>query len=331
MPYVKLDTGILQSTIWFERDVRELFITALLMAEPHETQEPLPQLKVDAIETTGFNVPPGWYGFVHAAGIGIIRQAGMERKAGMKALAALGNPDTESRSSDYEGRRLVRVDGGYIVLNYIKYRERDSTTADRSRRWRLRQKELKTSRSDTMSQRRDATLIDSTTVVQRRDATLIDSTAVVQRRDTTQAEAEAKAEAEAEAEAEVQDQNQSILVSSAPSTTKAADDTEFNQIIQAFEQSPVTRGRTTKTDRQTARRLLGKYAVVQITNGILLATCRKIGSDLQNGGRDIVKNLAYFEAAIEEAAADENISENYIEHSVRRFIGKHVAEWKARG
>lgn len=142
MPFVKLDTGILHSTLWFERDARELFITALLMAEPFELQEELPQLKVEAIEPTGFNVPPGWYGFVRAAGIGIIRQSGMNRAAGLKALENLGNPDTESRSSEYEGRRMVRVNGGYIILNYVKYRERDTNAAERMRRFRKRQKEL---------------------------------------------------------------------------------------------------------------------------------------------------------------------------------------------
>src|SRR5271166_6150088 len=133
MPFVKLDTRILHSTLWFERDARELFITALLMAEPREITEPSPQLKVDAIEYTGFEVPPGWYGFVPAAGIGIIRQAGMDRDHGMRALAELGSPDIESRSKDFEGRRLVRVDGGFVVLNFVKYRDRDTTTAVRSK------------------------------------------------------------------------------------------------------------------------------------------------------------------------------------------------------
>ena len=158
MAFVKLDTGILHSTLWFARDCRELFITALLMAEPREITESTPQLKVTAIEPTGFTVPPGWYGFVRAAGIGIIRQAGMARDQGLKALVELGDPDTESRSAEFEGRRLVRVDGGYIVLNYIKYRERDTTARDRQRRWRQRQKEMQPSQSDNITSRRDITL-----------------------------------------------------------------------------------------------------------------------------------------------------------------------------
>lgn len=161
MPFVKLDTGILHSTLWFERNARELFITALLMAEPCEITELTKQLKVDAIEPTGFVIPPGWYGFVRAAGIGIIRQAGMEREVGLQALAQLGDPDIESRSSEFEGRRLVRVDGGFVILNYMKYRDRDATTAERSRRWRQRQKERSSQHSDDVAQRRVATANDT--------------------------------------------------------------------------------------------------------------------------------------------------------------------------
>jgi hypothetical protein len=34
----------------------------------------------------------------------------------------------------------VRIDGGYLVLNFIKYREKDSTLKERQKRWRERQK-----------------------------------------------------------------------------------------------------------------------------------------------------------------------------------------------
>lgn len=136
MAFVKLDCGILNSTLWVERGPRDVFITALLMAEPHEVVEDMPQFEVRSLTKTGFVVPPGWYGFVQAAGPGIVRMAMAEQEPGMAALEKLGAPDLESRSSEFEGRRLVRVDGGYIVLNYMKYREKDATSADRSRRYR---------------------------------------------------------------------------------------------------------------------------------------------------------------------------------------------------
>ena len=140
MAFVKLDCGMLDSTIWIDRDAREVFVTALLMASPVEITEPAAQISVESLEPTGWCVPPGWYGFVAAAGPGIIRRAGVDPVAGLEALKRLGNPEAESRTPDHEGRRMVRVSGGYIILNFIKYREKDATTADRSRRWRERQK-----------------------------------------------------------------------------------------------------------------------------------------------------------------------------------------------
>ena len=151
--YVKMDTGLLDSTLWANKDQRDVFLTALLMASPHELEHPARQLKIDSLEATGFEVPPGWYGFVAAAGSGILRKAIVKQRPGMKALDDLGRPDPESRSTDYEGRRLVRIDGGYIVLNYIKYRDRDYTAAERSQRYRDR---LKGKESPVTASHRDA-------------------------------------------------------------------------------------------------------------------------------------------------------------------------------
>lgn len=136
MAFVKLDKGILTSTLWTDTPAREVFITALLMAEPFELQEPIEALRVRTIEPLGFTVPKGWYGFVHAAGVGIIRAATVEHEAGIKALERLSDPDPESRTPDFEGRRMVRIPGGYLVLNYDRYREKDHSAAERSRRYR---------------------------------------------------------------------------------------------------------------------------------------------------------------------------------------------------
>lgn len=138
MPFVKLDTGILDSTLWVERECREVFITALLLAEPLEVTGPREQLEVRTLEKTGFVVPPGWYGFIRAAGVGILRRALVDIGEGMTALEKLGAPDPESRSAEYGGRRMVRVDGGYILLNYMKYRDRDYSAGDRQDRLRKR-------------------------------------------------------------------------------------------------------------------------------------------------------------------------------------------------
>jgi hypothetical protein len=141
MAFVKLDTGILDSTLWIERDLREVFITALLMAEPYEVTDSVRQLQVDSLETTGFMVPPGWYGLVRAAGLGIVNRAGVQRDQGLEALRRLGSPELESRSQEFDGRRMVRVNGGYLILNYMKYRDKDHTAAERQRRLRERRKQ----------------------------------------------------------------------------------------------------------------------------------------------------------------------------------------------
>lgn len=141
--FVKLDAGMLDSTLWLDLDGRNVFLTALLMAEPHELAEPVPQLHVDSLEPTGWTLPPGWYGLVRAAGPGIVRRSGLRAKRGMEALRRLGEPDPGSRSNDFDGRRLVRVDGGYLVVNFMRYRDRDYSAAERMRKLRERQREQK--------------------------------------------------------------------------------------------------------------------------------------------------------------------------------------------
>lgn len=136
--FVKLDSKILSSTLWFDRDSRDVFITALLMAMPHEIKVPMEQMEVDSFAPTGFVVQPGWYGFIESSGRGIVNRAVMDSDAGISALRRLGSPEEDSKGSDHEGRRLVRVDGGYVVLNFMKYREKDHGNADRCKRWRER-------------------------------------------------------------------------------------------------------------------------------------------------------------------------------------------------
>ena len=154
MAFVKLDCGILNSTLWIDREARELFVTALLMAEPYEVRTPMEQLQVRTLDKTGFVVPPGWYGFVPAAGVGIIRRAGLDLEQGIAALERLGSPELESRTPDFEGRRLVRVDGGFIALNFDKYRQKDHTAAERSRRYReKKQGKFRTPMAKTMAER----------------------------------------------------------------------------------------------------------------------------------------------------------------------------------
>ena len=159
MPFVKLDCGILNSTLWFDKAARDVFVTALLMAEPYQLGEHEPQITVDSLAPTGWSVPPGWYGFIDAAGVAILHRAKVDPEVGIEALRRLGDPEESSRTPEFDGRRLVRVNGGYIVLNYDKYRHRDYTTADRSRRYR----ERKASQRDVTQSHRDITQAEQRT------------------------------------------------------------------------------------------------------------------------------------------------------------------------
>lgn len=150
MAFVKLDTGILDSTLWTDPADSRIFVTALLMAMPREIENPMQQLSVRSLAHTGFVVPPGWYGFIGAAGVGIVRRAHISETEGLPALERLGAEDPASRSSDFGGRRLVRVDGGYIVLNFMNYRDKDHTARQRSQRYRDRKASL---RDDTLQGR----------------------------------------------------------------------------------------------------------------------------------------------------------------------------------
>lgn len=149
MPFVKLDTGILDSSLWIDREARECFVTALLMAVPRQFSEPISQLEVRTLERTGFVAPPGWYGFVAAAGPGIVRRAMItDQEAGLSALERLGSPEAESRNPEHDGRRMIRIDGGYLVLNFMLYRERDEGAAARMRLYRARKAGCVTANGD---------------------------------------------------------------------------------------------------------------------------------------------------------------------------------------
>lgn len=139
---------MLNSSIWWEKAQRDIFITALLMAEPHEIREKSPQIEIHTLDFTGWSVPKGWYGFVSAASVGIIKMADIGREEGLAALEALGNPDKESKSKAFEGRRMVRINGGFVILNYMDYRDKDHTGAERQKRWRERQKKKRAPKID---------------------------------------------------------------------------------------------------------------------------------------------------------------------------------------
>jgi hypothetical protein len=147
--FVKLDSGLLDSSLWVQADARTMFITALLLAHPVELLEPVEAIQIGSLKPLGFTVPAGWYGMVEAASTGLCARACLSPEAGTSALSVLASPDPDSRTPTYEGRRMVRISGGFLILNYMTYRERDYTAAERQRRYRERQKEQRAARDVT--------------------------------------------------------------------------------------------------------------------------------------------------------------------------------------
>jgi hypothetical protein len=141
MPSAELDTAILDSTLWSDRDARDIFITSRLLAEPRDI-EATDALDPETGERAGYRIPAGEYGFVAAAGPGIVRRAMLEPEPGLKALQRLCAPDAQSRTKAHEGRRMARIDGGFVILNFALYRKKDRTATERAQRYRARKTEI---------------------------------------------------------------------------------------------------------------------------------------------------------------------------------------------
>lgn len=99
--YTKLFHSILASTIWREDDkTRIVWITLLAMA--------------------------GRTGVVEGSIPGLADMARVSIPECEAALEKLGAPDRYSRTKDHDGRRIQAVDGGWLILNHAKYRDKMS-------------------------------------------------------------------------------------------------------------------------------------------------------------------------------------------------------------
>ncbi len=95
--YTKLFSSILYSSIWQEdSDTKVVWITLMALANRD--------------------------GVVEASLPGIANTAKVPIKVCEGAIKKFMEPDQYSRSEEEEGRRLVRVDGGWKLVNYVKYR-----------------------------------------------------------------------------------------------------------------------------------------------------------------------------------------------------------------
>ncbi len=99
--YVKLFSSLLDSTVWYTPPaVKVVWITMLAMADRD--------------------------GIVEASVPGLASRAGVPREDCELALDIFLSPDLDSRTKDFEGRRIEAIDGGWKLLNYEKYREKAS-------------------------------------------------------------------------------------------------------------------------------------------------------------------------------------------------------------
>ena len=97
--YTKLFSSILASTIWRAPDkTRIVWITLLAMADKNGVAE--------------CSVP------------GLADLARVSVEDCRAAIAELQLPDPDSRTKEYEGRRIEPTDGGFLILNHPKYREK---------------------------------------------------------------------------------------------------------------------------------------------------------------------------------------------------------------
>lgn len=96
--FTKLFSSITESTVWYEPDATRLvWITMLAMADRQ--------------------------GRVWASVPGLAGRARVSLKATREALKCFLSPDEDSRTKDFEGRRIEEIDGGWRLLNHAKYRE----------------------------------------------------------------------------------------------------------------------------------------------------------------------------------------------------------------
>jgi len=110
--FTKLFSTLTDSTIWCEDNpTRIVWIAMLAMADRK--------------------------GIIHASIPGLANRARVSIEECESALDRFMLPDPYSRTEDHEGRRIERIEGGWRLLNYEKYRElgNDETVKESKRKW----------------------------------------------------------------------------------------------------------------------------------------------------------------------------------------------------
>lgn len=116
MSYFKLDHNIFTSSIWTNLTPAQFKLWTYLMGNAH----PATGIVSDTIP-------------------GMCARAVLPRDEVEEALRVFQEPDPDSRSSENEGRRIRKIEGGWQLLNYRRYADKDHST-NRVQRFRERQK-----------------------------------------------------------------------------------------------------------------------------------------------------------------------------------------------
>ena len=119
--FTKLFASLVTSTIWREDDkTRIVWVTMLALS--------------DRNGEVGASVP----GLAAMANVGV-----EECRASLEKLLA---PDLDSRTEAHEGRRIEKIEGGWVLLNHEKYREL-GRGVDRTEYLRIKQRESRARRA----------------------------------------------------------------------------------------------------------------------------------------------------------------------------------------
>jgi hypothetical protein len=163
--YTKLFNSILASTIWREDNVtRIVWVTLLAMCNRD--------------------------GVVEGSVPGIADMARVSLPECEAALSKLQEPDPYSRTTEFEGRRIDKVSGGYVVLNYPKYRHKMSAD-ERREYFRIKKQEERARKKGLMPSESAADMSKNVKQSQGQSKTVSD---VSHLSHNTEAEAKAKEE-----------------------------------------------------------------------------------------------------------------------------------------
>lgn len=96
--FAKLDSGIVDSTLWMKpHDALRVWIALLAKSDS--------------------------YGVVRIAAPALAHQCFLKPERLAQIMSEFCSPDPDSRTPDHDGRRLQAIEGGWLILNYLRYRD----------------------------------------------------------------------------------------------------------------------------------------------------------------------------------------------------------------